>query len=769
MDDLSLWYDAPAPKWLSALPVGNGRLGAMVFGRCRKEWIQLNEETLWTRNGESRLNPLARENLDEMRRLIIAGKVRDAQFLGENTMFGTPPGLTTYETMSNLVLLFKDQYDEEAEDYCRDLDLTTGIATVRFRIGETTFTREIFASGPADAVVIRLTADKPGALTFSTAFWRRYDNDYKSFTVSDDTLSLKGRCGVHGVSYETLVRIVPEGGTVSAQADHNVLEGADAATIIVGCATDFRDADYPAVVRKAVAAAAATPYAQLRAEHIADHRRLFGRLDLELELPAEQAALRALPTDRRVKRMQEGAADDGLLLTMFHYGRYLLAGASRPGTLPTTLQGIWNDTVAPAWDAKFTININEEMHYWPAETTNLGETHEALFDLIDRMRVTGAEVAKVHYGARGFVAHHNTDIWADCAPLDNVFCGLWPFGAAWLVLHLWEHYAFAPDDTFLRERAYPAMKEAALFLIDLAVEDEQGRLLLGPSISPENAMKGPAGERLALCMSTTMDVQITRALYTHLIEASDILGIDKPFADELRALLPKLPPTRIDSTGRIAEWLEDGEEYEPGHRHNSHLFALYPDDQITPEDTPELAEAARKSLEVRIASGGAGPCWSRAWIAGLWARLDQGDEMHRHLEAFIRESTDLNLFSMHPPQGSNAVYVFQLDGNLGYTAAVAEGLLQSQAGRIKLLPALPTAWRSGKVSGLRARGGFEVALAWRDGALVEATIVSALGRPLPLAGDLAVTHDGRALAGKSAAGVTTFETVAGGRYTVRPR
>ena len=385
------------------------------------------------------------------------------------------------------------------------------------------------------------------------------------------------------------------------------------------------------------------------------------------------------------------------------------------------------------------------------------------------MRVTGAEVAKVHYGARGFVAHHNTDIWADCAPLDNVFCGLWPFGAAWLVLHMWEHYTFAPDDTFLRDRAYPAMKEAALFLVDFAIEDEQGRLLLGPSISPENAMKGPSGERLALCMSSTMDVQITRALFSHVIEASEILGIDGDFADELRALLPKLPPTRIDPNGRIAEWLEDGEEYEPGHRHNSHLFALYPDDQITPEGTPDLAAAARRSLEHRIASGGAGPCWSRAWIAGLWARLGDGAEMHKHFNAFIRESTDLNLFSMHPPQGSNPVYVFQLDGNLGFTAALAEGLMQSHGGAIKFLPALPEAWPSGRVTGLRARGGFDVSLEWRDGALVEATLVSRSGRPVRLDGTgLEVTTSEGRPAIQLENGALQFNTDVGTSYTVRP-
>lgn len=769
MDDLSLWYDKPAPKWLAALPVGNGRMGAMVFGRVRKEWIQLNEETLWTRNRESRLNPHARENLPAIQGLLMEGKVREAQFLAENTMFGTPPSLTTYETLSNLVLLFADQYDEDARDYRRDLDLSTGIATVRFRIGTTTFTREIFASGPDEAVIIRLTADRPAALTFSTAFWRRYDNNYRSFPVADDLLSLTGQCGVQGVRYETLVKVVPEGGSTAATGDHIVITDADAVTLIVHCASDFRHADFGAVALAVVEKAAARPYDDLRADHVVDHRSRMDRFSLSINLSPEQLALRALPTDSRIQRMRSGGEDNGLVLTMAHYGRYLLQAASRPGTLPTTLQGIWNDTVAPAWDSKFTININEQMHYWPAETTNLADSHVALFDLIDRMRVHGAEVARVHYGARGFVAHHNTDIWADCAPLDNAFCGLWPLGAAWLVLHLWDHYQFAPDPDFLRDRVYPAMKDAAQFLIDLMFEDDQGRLMIGPTISPENALKGPAGERLALCLSPTMDVQITRALFSHLIVACEILEIDTDFADHLKTLLPKLPPTRIDSNGRIAEWLEDGDEYEPGHRHNSHLFGLYPDDQITPEATPELALAARRSLEWRIANGGAGPCWSRAWICGLWARLGDGAEMLTHLNAFIRESTDLNMFSMHPPQGSNPNYVFQLDGNLGFTAAVAEALLQSQAGRVKLLPALPAAWPTGRVTGLRARGGFEVSIEWHECKLVDATILSRSGLPLRIeTSGMVITCDTQDVHARTENGETVINTIAGAVYRLRP-
>jgi alpha-L-fucosidase 2 len=727
MNEHRLWYDRPAAKWLAALPVGNGRMGAMVFGRVRKEWIQLNEDSLWTARKESRLNPLARENLDEMRRLIMAGDVRRAQFLGENTMFGMPPDLTTYETLSNLVLLFDGQYDEAARDYRRELDLETGIASVSYRLTATAYRREVLASAGAGCIVVRLDADRPGALTFSLSFWRRYQNNLHFRAIADDLLALKGQCGLHGVKHETLVRVVPEGGSSKASGDHLVVTGADAATIFIVCATDFRHADYAGEVRRQIETVSARPWAELKREHLADHEALYGRMQLELEVPPEQGALSALPTDERLGRVRTGGEDDGLAALAFAYGRYLLMSASRPGTLPTNLQGIWNDTIAPAWDSKFTININEEMHYWPAETTNLSETHEALFELIGRMLENGREVARVHYGCRGFVAHHNTDIWADCVPLDNVFCGLWPLGAAWLVLHLWDHYEFAPDDRFLRERAYPLMKEAAEFLVDFAFEDEAGRLMIGPTISPENAWRGADGERLALCLSPTMDVQITRALFDRCIRATEILGTDADFAETLERLREKLPPTRIDGEGRIAEWLADVEEYEPGHRHNSHLFGLYPDDQITLEGTPELARAAGRSLDHRIANGGAGPCWSRAWIAGLMARLGRGDEVREHVLALLKESTDSNLFSMHPPQGSNPVHVFQIDGNLGLTAAMAEAIVQSHGGIIRLLPALPRAWPSGNIKGLRARGGFELSLEWRDGDVRAGSIVSGHG------------------------------------------
>lgn len=773
-DNLKLWYAKPATKWLAALPVGNGRLGGMVFGRVRKEWIQLNEDSLWTGRPRSRINPLARDNLDEMRRLIMAGDIREAQFLGENTMFGNPPDLTTYETLSNLVLLFNGQYDEEAQDYRRDLDLETGIASVVYRLGDIGYRREILSSHPAGAVVIRLTASKPGSLTFSTSFWRRYQNNYVFSATANDTVTLSGRCGVHGVKYETVVKIVTEGGSSTASGDHVVVTDADAATIIITCATDFRHADYAAEARRAADAAAAQPYSKLRAEHIADHQSLFNRMRFDLTLDDEQAALSKLPTDERLAKVKAGGNDEGLLVLAFAYGRYMLQGASRPGTLPTNLQGIWNDTIAPAWDSKYTININEQMHYWSAETTNLADTHLPLFDLIERMRESGREVARVHYGCRGFVAHHNTDIWGDCAPLDNVFCGLWPLGAAWLVLHLWEHYVFAPDLEFLREKAYPAMKEAAEFLVDFSIEGEDGTLLIGPSISPENAWKGKAGERLALCMSSTMDVQITRALYEHCIEASELLGIDAEFAETLRGLLPKLPPTRVDKSGRIAEWMDDVEEYEPGHRHNSHLFALYPDDQITPQKTPDLAQGARKSLEHRIANGGAGFCWSCAWIVGLWARLGDGDKAHWHVYDFLRRSTEDNLFSMHPPQGSNLIYVFQADGNLGLTAAVAEALLQSQAGEIQLLPALPSAWSDGSVEGMRARGGFDVSLSWSEGHLTDASLTSHYGRDCTLvsAAPFVVTDEsGKQVASSVTDGArqkAVFATSANSAYTIGP-
>jgi alpha-L-fucosidase 2 len=747
----------------------------MVYGRVHKELIALNEETLWTGRSGDRRNPAAREHLDEVRRLLMSGDTRRAHFLTEATMFGTPPNQTAYQFLSNLVLVFADLFDEQAVGYRRSLDLAEGIASVEFTLGDTGFRREIFASAVTNTLVVRLTADGEKDLTFSAAFWRKFDHDQSSRAVGLDGVEIAGRCGQFGVRYRGLLRVVPEGGTITPVGDHLVVEGVSAATLIFGCTSDFRSATWEQDVVAAVDAAAAMGFPRLRAEHVADHRAMLDRVTLDLAVPEDQRSLDDLPTDERLARLRAGGQDIGLSRLFFAYGRYLLQDSSRPGSLPANQQGIWNDSITPAWDAKFTININVQMHYWPAEVTNLAETHGALFDLVDRLRDSGRETARVHYGCRGFVAHHNTDLWADTAPLDNVYCGLWPMGGAWLALHLWDHYEFSLDTDFLRDRGYPALRDAALFLVDFLVPDETGRLLSGPSISPENAYLDEGGARAALCMSPSMDVQLTRAVFDRCLRAAEILGVDADLAEELATLNARLPEVSIGRDGLVMEWLDEVPEAEPGHRHYSHLFGLFPDDQFISAGRPELLAASRRSLERRLDHGGGGGGWSRAWVSALWARLGEGERAAEHLNALLRLSTSTNLLDTHPPQGTNPLTVFQIDGNLGATAAVAEMLLQSHGGRLRLLPALPPSWPDGRVGGLRARGAAEVGITWADGVLAEATIRFGHDRtctvvasaPLSVAG-----VDGRVAAAHEAdpggGWTTTFAAAAGGTYRLRP-
>lgn len=768
MKESVLWYNDPAADFNSALPVGNGRIGGMIYGRPEKELIELNEDSVWSGGKRNRLNPDALEGLKEVRQLLSEEKIPEAEKLAFSKLQGVTPNSRHYMPLGNLYIDMKLQ--GAAREYKRGLDLENALAFTEFISGETSYKREVFVSEPDSVMVVHLSAEN-GTLEFSAYIDGRDDYYDDNRPVKDNIIMYSGGTGgKNGIFFAAALAASSTDGKVYTQGGKIHIENAtDAMLILAARSSYYTDEAYEDAALMDAEYALECTYDELRYRHICDYGELYDRVSFSLNDNSEGGC--ELPTDERILRMRGNDFDDkecdrhihdnGLMVLYFNYARYLMISGSRPGTLPLNLQGIWNHDMQPLWGSRFVVNVNTQMNYWCAESCNLSECHLPLFDLLEKVREDGRKTAKEMYGCSGYVCHHNTDLWGDTAPQDLWMpATIWPMGGAWLALHVFEHYEYTQDKDFLREK-YSLMREAAEFFTDYLIENKDGKLVTCPSVSPENTYLTESGVKGCLCTGPSMDSQIIAVLFEDVIKSSEILDTDHDFAEKLKAMLEKLPKPEIGKYGQIKEWAVDYDEVEIGHRHISQLFALYPADLITPYKTPKLSDAARATLIRRLIHGGGHTGWSRAWITNMWARLFDSNMVYENLQKLIAYSTHPNMLNNLPP--------FQIDANFGGTAGMAEALLQSHSGEINLLPALPEEWQSGEIKGLRAKGGFEVSIKWENGKLSTAEIKSLSGNKCVLRPNtvISISCDGENVNSSLSEGIISFDTEKDRVYTIR--